>query len=84
MIGNTHIHPTGVEQIYDSLSEDGQPLAQENQALRAIVAELLIKNQNLRWALRGQSAALLTHEPRVLMTSGGTPLRRNARTAGIP
>jgi hypothetical protein len=52
--------------------------------LRGIVAELLIKNQNLRWALLGQGTALLTHEPRVLMTSAGTPLRRNARTAGMP
>ena len=84
MIGNTHIHPSSVEHSFDSLNEDGQQLAQENHALRAIVAELLIKNQNLRWALLGQGGALLAHAPRVLMTSGGTPLRRNARTAGMP
>jgi hypothetical protein len=84
MIGNTHIHPSSVEHSYNSLNEDGQKIAQENHALRAIVAELLIKNQNLRWALRGQGTALFAHEPRVLMTSGGTPLRRNARTAGMP
>jgi hypothetical protein len=84
MIGNTYIHPSNIEHSYDSLEEDGQQLAQENHALRAIVAELLIKNQNLRWALLGHGGALLSHEPRVLMTSGGTPLRRNARTAGTP
>jgi hypothetical protein len=84
MIGNTQIHPSRVEHPYDSLNEDEQQLAQENHALRAIVAELLIKNQNLRWALLGEGSPLLSHEPRVLMTSGGTPLRRNARTAGIP
>jgi hypothetical protein len=84
MIGNTHTGPSNVEHCHDSLNEDGQQLALENHGLRAIVAELLIKNQNLRWALLGQGTALLAHEPRVLMTPGGTPLRRNARTAGIP
>jgi hypothetical protein len=79
MIGNTH----SVEHSYDSLNEDGQQLAQENHALRAIVAELLIKNQNLRWALKGQGP-LLAYEPRLLITSGGTPLRRNPRTAVMP
>jgi len=84
MIGNTQTGPSSVEHSHDSQNEDGQQLAQENHALRAIVAELLIKNQNLRWALLGHGGALLSHEPRVLMTSGGTPLRRNARTAGTP
>ena len=84
MIGNTQIQPSSIEHSYDSLNGDGEQLTQENHALRSIVAELLIKNQNLRWALLGQGAALLTHEPRVLMTSGGTPLRRNARPAGMP
>jgi hypothetical protein len=31
---------------------DWQQLAQENGSLRAIIAELLIKNQNLRWELQ--------------------------------
>jgi hypothetical protein len=84
MIGNTHIHPSNVEHSYDSLNEDGQQLVQENQALRAIVAGLLIKNQNLRWALLGQGTPLLAYEPRSLVTSGGTPLRRNARTTVMP
>ena len=84
MIGNTYIHPSNIEHSYDSLEEDGQQLAQENHALRAIVAELLIKNQNLRWALLGEGTPVLSHEPGVLMTSGGTPLRRNARTAVMP
>ena len=34
-----------------------QQLEQDNARLRAIVAELLIKNQILRWELEGQSAA---------------------------
>jgi hypothetical protein len=60
MVGNTHIHPSSVEHSYDSLTEDGQQLAQENHALRAIVAELLIKNQNLRWTILGQETWSLT------------------------
>lgn len=90
MTGNTQIYSGSVGHAYDSPNDksspqlDGQQLVQENHALRAIVGELLIKNQNLRWALLGQGVALLAHEPRVLMTSGGTPLRKNARTAGMP
>lgn len=84
MIGNTQIDPSSVEHSYDSPYEDGEQLAQENHALRAIVAELLIKNQNLRWALLGQGTPLLAYEPRSLVTSGGTPLRRNARTTVMP
>jgi hypothetical protein len=30
---------------------DWQQLAQENRTLRAMITELLIKNQNLRWEL---------------------------------
>jgi hypothetical protein len=33
---------------------DGHPLAQENRCLREIIAELLIKNQHLRWELQRQ------------------------------
>jgi len=90
MTGNARIHSKNVEQTYDRLNDrinpplDGQQLVQENCALRAIVAELLIKNQNRRWALVGQGTAVLSHDPRVLITSGGTPLRKNSRTAGIP
>ena len=39
---------------------DWQELAQENGSLRAIIAELLIKNQKLRWELRGTAAARFT------------------------
>ncbi len=63
---NTHIHPGSIKHSYDSLNEDGQLLAQENHALRVIVGELLIKNQNLRWALLGQGA------PRFSLTSPGS------------
>jgi hypothetical protein len=41
----------GIEQINQSL--DWQQLAQENGSLRIIIAELLIKNQKLRWELSG-------------------------------
>jgi hypothetical protein len=34
------------------LRSDGQELMQEIQSLRAIIAELLIKNQHLRWELQ--------------------------------
>ena len=37
---------------------DGQELAQEIRCLRAIIAELLIKNQHLRWELQ-------RHPPRI-------------------
>jgi hypothetical protein len=33
---------------------DGQQLVQENRCLRAIIAELLVKNQHLRWELQRQ------------------------------
>jgi hypothetical protein len=68
MIGNTQFQPTlfGVE------DPDPQQLAQENGFLRLLVAELLIKNQNLRWSLQTSG-----YEPRVLATPEGTPFRRN-------
>ena len=50
MIGNAHIQPNSRAVDY----QDWQQLAQENGSLRAIIAELLIKNQNLRWELLGQ------------------------------
>jgi hypothetical protein len=42
----------GTEQV--NPPSDWQQLAQENGTLRAIVAELLIKNQKLRWELLGR------------------------------
>ncbi len=71
MMGNLSIEP---ERIRDCRWEtpDLQQLAQENGCLRLIIAELLLKNQRLRWALNQGTA------------SEGTPLRRNSRTAGIP
>jgi hypothetical protein len=33
---------------------DGQQLVQENRCLRTIIAELLVKNQHLRWELQRQ------------------------------
>jgi hypothetical protein len=58
-------------------------LAQENGSLRVIIAELLIKNQSLRWELQGQGC-WPAHDPRLLIASEGTPSRRNSRTAGTP
>jgi hypothetical protein len=62
MIGNGHIHSSSVEHTNDPLNKtidpasNAQKLAQENRFLRAVVAELLIKNQNLRWALLGHGS----------------------------
>ena len=62
---------------------DWQQLAQENGSLRAIIAELLIKNQNLRWELQGQ-VCWPGQDPRLLTASAGTPLRKNSSTAAMP
>jgi hypothetical protein len=48
MIGEKY-SPLNVEPI--PAPTDWQQLAQENRTLRAMVTELLIKNQNLRWEL---------------------------------
>jgi hypothetical protein len=68
MIGNAQFQPTlsGVE------DSDPQQLTQENGFLRLLVAELLIKNQNLRWALQTSG-----YDPRALATPEGTPFRKN-------
>jgi len=58
MIANVQIQQTTFEPMCADLMEtndprsDGHPLAQENRCLRAIIAELLIKNQHLRWELQ--------------------------------
>ena len=49
MIGNAHTQNSAVEQI--NPTSDWQQLARENSSLRVIIAELLIKNQKLRWEL---------------------------------
>jgi hypothetical protein len=81
MIGEAQIQSNSVEPF--NLPGDWQQLAQENGSLRAIIAELLIKNQNLRWELMGHKCGP-AHEPRLLVASEGTPLRRNSRTAVMP
>jgi hypothetical protein len=60
-----------------------QELAQENGSLRAIIAELLIKNQKLRWELLGHNCGPV-HEPRLLIASEGTPFRKNSLTVVTP
>jgi hypothetical protein len=62
---------------------DLQQLAQENGSLRAIIAELLIKNQNLRWKLEGHGV-WPGQDPRLLTASEGTPLRRKSSTVAVP
>jgi hypothetical protein len=54
MIGDTCCQLENVEPI--PAPTDWQQLAQENRMLRAMITELLIKNQNLRWEL-------LAHRP---------------------
>jgi hypothetical protein len=62
---------------------DLQQLAQENGSLRAIIAELLIKNQKLRWELEGHRG-WRGQDPRLLTASEGTPLRRKSSTVAVP
>ena len=77
MRGNANIQPQTDE------PQDWQQLAQENGSLRAIIRELLIKNQKLRWELQ-QHRCWPAQDPKLLMASEGTPLRKKARTAGMP
>jgi hypothetical protein len=53
-----------IEQI--NPPSDWQQLVQENGCLRVIIAELLLKNQNLRWELSGRPPA---HGPKLLIAS---------------
>ncbi len=62
---------------------DWQQLAQENGSLRAIIAELLMKNQKLRWQLQGRGSRA-SQDPELLIASEGMPFRRNSSTAVIP
>jgi hypothetical protein len=43
-------------ELFETIDQrsDGHELVQENSCLRAIIAELLIKNQHLRWELQRQ------------------------------
>ena len=49
MLGNAYVQLNGMEQM--SLPPEWQQLAMENGSLRVIIAELLLKNQKLRWQL---------------------------------
>ena len=75
-MGNIHIQ-------YQNDQPEWQQLAQENGSLRSIIAELLMKNQNLRWELQGHGSRV-SQDPELLTASEGTPLRRNLSTAVIP
>jgi len=67
MLGNVL---DSMEQV--SPPREWQQLAQENGSLRAIIVELLIKNQNLRWEL-SLNGLRPVQDPRILMASEGTP-----------
>jgi hypothetical protein len=54
----------GIEQL--NATSDFQQLAQENGSLRMIIAELLIKNQNLRWELLSRGPA---YKPKLLISA---------------
>ena len=81
MTGNATVDFDTVEQF--NPPSDWQQLVQEVGSLRAIITELLIKNQNLRWELLGHGSGP-AYDPGLFMTSEGTPLRRNSRTAARP
>jgi hypothetical protein len=80
MTGNAQIAPHDVEQFNPP---DLQQLTQEIGSLRTIIAELLAKNQTLRWELRAQGC-WATQDPRLLIASEGTPVRKYSRTVAIP
>jgi hypothetical protein len=77
MTGNPYIQPQNEE------AQDWQQLARENGFLRAMIGELLIKNQKLRWELQGHGC-WPGHDPKLLIASEEMPLRKKARTAGMP
>jgi hypothetical protein len=79
MVGNLQNQSEIGEEHGPNLHE----LKQENGYLRAIVAELLIKNQKLRWELLGQRSGLV-QESAFLATAEGTPLCRNSLIVGMP
>jgi hypothetical protein len=60
MIGNTCCQLENFEPIPAPI--DWQQLVQENRTLRAMITELLIKNQNLRWELLAHQPAGLHEE----------------------
>jgi hypothetical protein len=68
MIGTAESEPT----VFGVEDPDRHQLAQENSSLRILVAELLRKNQYLRWALETTG-----YDPSVLITPEGTPFRKN-------
>jgi hypothetical protein len=80
MTGNAHNPRNDVQEFNPS---DFQQLTQEIGSLRAIVAELLAKNQLLRWELL-QNGCWATQDSRLLMASEGTPVRKYSRTVAIP
>ena len=80
MTGNAYSPLNDVEEFNPS---ELHQLTQEIGSLRAIVAELLAKNQTLRWELL-KNGCWTTQDPRLLMASEGMPVRKYSRTVAIP
>ena len=77
MTGNAYIQPQSNE------PQDWLQLAQENGSLRAIIGELLIKNQKLRWELQGHGC-WPGHDPKLFDGFRGNAVTQKARSAGMP
>ena len=80
MTGNADSPRNEVEELNPT---DLRQLTQEIGSLRAIISELLAKNQTLRWELL-QNGCWATQDPRLLMASEGMPVRKYSRTVAIP
>ena len=63
---------------------DWQELAQENGSLRAIIAELLIKNQQFRRELLGHGCGPVPRSQALDCFREGTPFRKNSLTVATP
>jgi hypothetical protein len=70
-------------EIGEPFGADWHALKQEIGFLRSIIAELLIKNQNLRWELLGHRGGQ-AYEGGLMTAPEGTPLCRNSLIAGMP
>lgn len=79
MIGTAQIQSESVEQY----SPDWEQLKQENGSLRSIIAELLIKNQNLRWELLGHCCGP-AQDSRLLKAFERPLLGDHSLATGIP
>jgi hypothetical protein len=77
MTGTTQTE-NDVQKQPDSGSEQ---LKQQIGSLETIIAELLLKNQKLRWELFARG---ISQGPSVAAIAGEMPFRKNSWAAGIP